>query len=194
MNLFNRVFTIVLIVILMILGLGVIFLSDNMIILSTNLLNLIKPVDGVIRALVGVAYLVLMFFLLWLEFRRPGSRTVEVARSSGGRIRITTSHVEERIAQQVDALSGVIAARVRVNERDNAVVANLDVQATPDVDLIAKGEEIAAITRIAVQDQLGLKLYGKPNITLKTNKAKTVQGTPVTPPDSSDNTNPSERP
>lgn len=180
MNLFNRVFTIVTILVLTILGLGVIFLPDSMLALTTTLLDITKSLSAAgIRALIGLLFLVLMFFLLWLELRRPGSRTVEVARSTGGRIRITTLHVEERIAQQVDALSGVIAARVRVNERDNAVVAHLDVQASPDVDLIAKGEEIAAITRIAVQDQLGLKLYGKPEITLKSAKSKVVSGTPV---------------
>ena len=180
MNLFNRIFTIVSLLVLVVLVLSVLFISSQLLNpFVTNLLTLMSAVEASLRALIGLVFMVVVVFLLWLEFRRPGSRTVEVVRSTGGRIRITTGHVEERIAEQVDAMSGIIQSKVRVNERDNAVVAHIDVVAAPNLDLVTKGEDIAAKTREVVQDQLGLKLAGKPQITIKTSKVKPVDVTPV---------------
>ena len=188
MNLFNRIFTVASILVLIILGLGILLVPAGLAVLVNSLLQLVDISQGIIRILVAIVVFGIGVLLLWLEFRRPGSRTVEVVRSTGGRIHITTGHVEERIAQQVDALSGVISSRVRVSERDKAVMARVDVQAAPDLDLVAKGEEIATVTRMVVQDQLGLKLYGKPQITIQPSKVKPVPISPVKSP-SADNGN-----
>lgn len=179
MNLFNRIFTLVSIVVLALLGLAVLLIPLGFLSFTSSVLNASEVTQPGFRIVTALAVLAIAIFLIWLEFRRPGSRTVEVSRASGGSIRITTHDIEDRIKQQVDAISGVIGVRVRANERDNAVVARLEVQATSGTDLIAKGEEIAAITRVVVQDQLGLKMYGKPQITIQAVKTKQIQSTPV---------------
>lgn len=174
MNLFNRIFTIITILILIVVGLAVILMPPALQTASASTLGSIAAIDPVIRAGVAILFTIILFFLLWLEVRRPGSKTVEVVKSTGSRIRITTSHVEERLGQQIDALGGVIKSRVKVGERDGQVVTELEVVASPGLDIVAKGEEIAAIVRMTVADQLGLKLYGKPQITIKTDKVKSV--------------------
>src|SRR5689334_7469963 len=111
MNLFNRIFTVATIVVLIILGLGILLAPAGLAVLVNSLLQIVDFSQGIIRILAAIVVLGVGILLVWLEFRRPGSRTVEVVRSTGGRIHITTGHVEERIAQQVDALSGVISSR-----------------------------------------------------------------------------------
>ena len=179
MNLFNRIFTLVSIVVLAILGLAGLLIPLSVLSFTSSVLNASEATQLGFRIVTALAVLAIVIFLLWLEFRRTSSRTVEVSRASGGSIRITTQDIEDRIKQQVDAISGVINVRAHANERDNAVVARLDVQATSGTDLIAKGEEIAAITRVVVQDELGLKMYGKPQITIQAVKTRQIQSTPV---------------
>jgi hypothetical protein len=179
MNLFNRIFTIVTILVLTLLGLAALIIPLNLLSLLNGVLNALATMQLGFRVVFALAVLIIAAFLLWLEFRRPGAQTVEVTRASGGSIRITTTDIEDRIKQQIDALSGVIGTRVRVSERNNAVEARLDVQAAPGTDLIAKGEEIAANTREIVQGQLGLKVYGKPQITITAVKTKQVRQTPT---------------
>jgi membrane protein implicated in regulation of membrane protease activity len=200
MNLFNRIFTIVSLVLIAILGAATFVIPDRMLLfvsgsadfIHTSLLGGMTDAARLgIRVVAALILLVVVFFLLWLETRRGSSRHVEVAKATGGQIRITTRDVEARIQQQVDAVSGIITSRVRVNEHDRAVVARLDVEAAPGVDLVAKGEEVAAVTRIAVQDQLGLKLFGKPQITLKSSKMKPVAVAPVSAATGANSSNPS---
>lgn len=189
MNLFNRIFTILSLLIVALLVFSILFIPSATLIPWTSILfNGMDSVQAALRALVGLILLIVVLLILWLEFRRPGSRTVEVARSTSGRIRITTGHVEERIAEQVDAMAGIIQAKVKVTERDNAVVTHVDAVAAPNTDLVTKGEDIAAKVREVVQDQLGLKLLGKPMINIKTAKLKPVEATPVTPTPSTGST------
>jgi hypothetical protein len=182
MKLFNRIFTIVSLLVLSVLVLGALFIPAPTLTLFMTSLIAALPTDPSLRALIALVFLVVVVFVLWLELRRPGSRTVEVVRSTGGRIRITTAHVEQRIAETVDAMSGIIQTKVHIQERDNAVIAHIDVVAAQNLDLVTKGEDVAAKIREVVQDELGLKLAGKPQITIKASKTKPVEVTPVSTP------------
>jgi hypothetical protein len=183
MNIFNRVFTIVSLVVLAIFGAATLVTPDQVLLFVNNTASFIhiSVFAGMlgtgrvaIRLLIAIIFVTVILVLMWLETRRGGSRHVDVAKSSGGQIRIHTSDVEERIAQQVDAISGILTCRVHVNEHERAVIAKLDVQAAPGIDLVSKGEEVAAITRIVVQDQLGLKLKDRPLVTMKSGKLKAI--------------------
>ena len=191
MNLFNRLFTIVTLVVLAIVGTATLITPDQVLLFITSTANSIHGglLGGVtdaariaIRIVIALIFVAVILILMWLEIRRPRSRHVEVAKTSGGQIRIHTADVEERIQQQVDAISGIISARVHVSEKDRAVIAKLDVEAAPGTDLVGKGEEVAAVTRIAVQDQLGLKLKDRPLVTIKSGKVKPVAESRARPP------------
>lgn len=183
MNLFNRVFTILSLVVLVILGAASLatpalvlqFVNDSASYFHTIVFAGMSDVGRMtVRILLAIVFAAVAVTLVWLETRRGGSRHVDVAKSTGGQIRIHTSDVEERLSQQVDAISGILSCRVHVTERDRAVVARLDVLAAPGTDLMQKGEEVSAITRIVVQDQLGLKLKDRPLVTMKSSKPKPV--------------------
>ena len=190
MNLFNRIITIISLLVTTVLVLGILLIpSDLLTSWLGYLFNLVNTVQPALRALISLIFILIVLLILWLELRRPGARTVEVARSTGGRIHITTGHVEERIAEQVDAMSGIIQAKVRVSGRDNGVVARIDVLAAPNLDLVTKGEDIAAKTREVVQDQLGLKMASKPQIVIKTSKLKQVETAPAPPTANNGTTN-----
>ena len=188
MNVFNRIFTTVSLVCVAIFGAAVLITPSEVLSFINSFASVIhvtfspgiSDVSRVaLRLLIALILISVCLTLVWLETRRGGSRHVDVSKSSGGQIRIYTSDVEARIEQQVDAISGVVTCRVRVSERDRAVIAKLDVHATPGTDLLSKGEEAAAITRIVVQDQLGLKLKEKPIVTMRSSKMKSVTETVV---------------
>lgn len=190
MNLFNRIITIISLLVTTVLVLGMLLIpSDLLTSWLGYLFSLVNTMQPALRALISLIFILIVLLILWLELRRPGARTVEVARSTGGRIHITTSHVEERIAEQVDAMSGIIQVKVRVSGRDNGVVARIDVLAAPNLDLVTKGEDIAAKTREVVQDQLGLKMASKPQIVIKTSKLKQVETAPAPPTANNGSTN-----
>jgi hypothetical protein len=190
MNTFNRIFTIVGLVILILAGALALLAPAAFLALLGNLANAIHagPLGGMsdvgrflVRLLIAVVYVGALGSLVWLQFRGFGGRTVEVQRSTGGRIRLTTRDLEQRIQQQVNAISGVVSSRVRVSERDNAVVAQLEVEAMPELDPVAKGEEVAVNTRLVVQDQLGVKLAGKPQVTVRSARLTRPKEKPASP-------------
>lgn len=176
MNTFNRAFTLVGLILLTIFGAATLvapalmlnFIDGAAAFFHTSVFGGMTDIGRVlVRILLAVIFVAVMLTLVWLEIRGPASRTVEVARATGGRIRLTTRDLEEQIRQRVDAISGVLNVKARVTERDNAVVATLDVEAAADTDLVGKGEEVAAIARNVIQDQYGVKLFNKPQVTIK---------------------------
>ena len=180
MNTFNRVFTLVGLILLTIFGAATLVAPAMMLGFISNVAGLFHTTIFagmtdiariLIRILLAVIFVAVMLALVWTEIRGPASRTVEVARATGGRIRLTTRDLEEQIRQRVDAISGVLGVNVKVSERDNSVVTMIEVTTAPDADLVSKGEEVAAVTRNVIQDQYGVKLFGKPQVTVKAAKS-----------------------
>ena len=134
-----------------------------------------------VRLAVAVLFLCLMGLMLWLEMRRPNAKSVEVQRAQGGRIRLGVGDVQQRISENVEAISGVISARVKVIARNKGVGAEIEAVTAPGMDPIAKGEEIAETARTVVENQLGLKMSVKPHVTVKVGKQRAVKMKPVTP-------------
>jgi phosphotransferase system glucose/maltose/N-acetylglucosamine-specific IIC component len=179
MNVFNRLFTIVTIVLLIIFGAA-------LLITPATVLGLIHSASAAfrtsvpdpaprlaLRVLAAIIFVLIMLGLLWLELRRPAVRTIEVGRYTGGTtIKISTDAVESKVRDAIDNLPGVIGSKVGAIARSKAVDVRLAVLATKDTDLVGKAEEIAALTRMIIQDQLGLKLHGKPQVTIKAGAGK----------------------
>ena len=193
MNVFNRLFTIIGIIVLIVSGTATLIapatvLSFIQTTANTIHVNVFANMGELarlgVRSLAAVIFVLIMLGLLWLEVRRPAQRTIEVGRYTGGTtIKISTDSIESKIRDSVDSLGGVIGARVSANTRSKAVDVSIDVLATKDTDLVAKAEEVSAITRMIVQDHLGLKLYGKPQVTIKSGAGKAkVDRKPFLPP------------
>jgi hypothetical protein len=182
MNAFNRVFVIVALVALLVAGVVTLLSPAFTLSLLQNTANNIRntfflgftDIGRVItRVTLAIGWAMIFGFLLWTQLRRSSSRTIEVARYTGGNaIRISTGAVAEKVQDAVNAVGGVIDAKVKATGRDRAVEIQLDVTATKDTDLVSKAEEIAITTRQVVQDQLGLKLSGKPQVSIRAKEGK----------------------
>jgi preprotein translocase subunit SecG len=188
MNAFNRVFVIVTLVMLLVLGVATLLSPALMLGLAQSTANAIRTgffanyTDVgrfLARFMLAIGWGLLIGALLWRELRRPGSRTIEVAKYTGGStIRISTAAVAERVKEEVDAIEGVIDAKVIATGRNKAVELSLDVSAAKGTDLVAKAEEIAQAARHVAQDELGLKLTGKPQVAIEAKQGKASKPKP----------------
>lgn len=182
MNAFNRIFVVITLVVLLVAGALTLIApgfvlnlmqstADN---IRANVFAGFTDVGRVVtRITLAIGWIMLIGLILWRELRRTSSRTIEVARYTGGNaIRISTGAVAEKVQDAVNAIGGVIDAKVKATGRERAVEIRLDVTATKDTDLVSKAEEIAIVTRQVVQDQLGLKLSGKPQVAIQAKDAK----------------------
>jgi|GEM_PF-1492664 len=179
MNAFNRVFSIIALIILLVIGIfsllapnlitGIITSIDAGIkTLSNNTGEGWSPAEWAIRLLFTLVWVGVVVGLLWLELRKPDFRSVQVMRSTGsGRLRVSTKAITDRVRQRVDSLSGIINSTVEISAQNKAIAVHLDVLSAHDTDLVLKGEEIVGAVRNVVQDELGLKLFAKPVVTMK---------------------------
>lgn len=179
MNAFNRVFSIVALIILLVMGVFAL-LAPNLITgivasidagirtMSNNTGDGWSPAEWAIRVLFTLFWIAALVGLLWLELRKPDFRSVQVMRSSGsGRLRVSTKAITDRVRQRIDGLSGIISSTVEISAQNKAIAVRLDVLSAHDTDLVLKGEEIVGAVRNVVQDELGLKLFAKPVVTMK---------------------------
>lgn len=195
MNAFNRFFVIITLAVLLVAGVVTLISPAFTLSLLQNTANNIHNsfFNGftdigrfIARVTLAIGWAMLIGALLWVQLRRSSSRTIEVARYTGGNaIRISTAAVAEKVQDAVNAISGVIGAKVKATGRERAVEIRLDVTATKDIDLVSKAEEIAIVARQVVQDQLGLKLSGKPQVAIRAKEGKPAKTKDVqrnTPP------------
>jgi hypothetical protein len=203
MNVFNRLFTVVGLLTLLIGGVITLVAPALMLGLIQNaadtahrmfFIGMSDWARLVMRVIIATIFGLIMLALLWLELRRPAQKSIQVNKAGGTMIRISTDAVESKLRDAVDNLPGVIGSKVLAQTRGKAIGVQLDVLATKDTDLVAKAEEISAVTHALVQDQLGLKLHSRPQIVIKAGagRAKTDRK-PLFPSfGRSDNTKPAQ--
>ncbi|MCS6773711.1 MAG: hypothetical protein RMM31_04050 [Anaerolineae bacterium] len=177
MSAFNRVFVVISLGLLLVAG-AVFLIAPDVVVglvqslaeaLDTALFAELTEVGRfAVRTLLALGWVALFALFIWLEVRRAGTPTVEVARYTGGNtIRVSTAAVADRVRENVATVEGILGTRVSVVGRDRAVEVKVDVFAERSVDLITKAEEIAALVRRVIQDELGLKLATKPQISIQ---------------------------
>ncbi|MFN3705807.1 MAG: hypothetical protein ACK4WM_07425 [Thermoflexales bacterium] len=177
MHLFNRAFVIVTLVVLIPLGAFTLLWPAGMLSLMHTLADTARITffagftdigRFITRVSLAIVWVAVLGSLLWLETRRGTSRTIEVARYSGDNtLRISTEAVAEKLSENIHALEGVIHAKVKAKGRDRAVEISVEVTTSRDTDLVMKAEEVANLVRHIVQTELGLRLAGKPQVSIK---------------------------
>lgn len=178
MNIFNRIFTIVGLFVMLSVGAVVLIVPSEALAVmhvaaDAGRLMLFPGWDPLPRLLLRISFasvwIVALGALLWLEVRRAPETVLAVARRDGGAIiHIAARSVESRIDDAVDGMPGVIAARARVRPRSKGVVVSVDVRATRETDPVACAAEAAEAVRRIVQNELGLRLAAEPQIQLRT--------------------------
>ena len=127
----------------------------------------------IIRTIAAILFLGLMGLLIWLELRQPNQKTVEVTNASGGRVRVASNDIQQRLTREVENLNGVISAKVTVSARNKGIHTQTDAVIMPDADGAGKGDEIAQTIRSIAEQQIGVKLLTKPQVNVKIGKVKT---------------------
>lgn len=180
MNIVNRFLAVIGLVILAILGaFALIFPSWTLAFLQSaadagrNLFGETTwALRQIIRTVAALVYLAIMGLLIWLELRQPNKKTVEVVNASGGRVRIATTDVQQRLTREVENLNGVISAKVNVSARNKGIHTQTDAVIMPEVEGAGKGDEIAQTIRAIAEQQIGVKLLSKPQVSVKIGKVK----------------------
>ncbi len=175
MNLFNRiVVTLLLLALIPIVTVGLIVPNDAVQLLQDTLDDVDSGDDespSVVQLIFrgGLALLIdaLLVFVLYLEVRRRRSvPVVPVQLAEGGEAKVAVDSIVSRLEYHVDRLPGVLSAQIQVSGRRKGVEALLDVKTVADVYLPTIIEEISSVTRQVVEEEMGLKLKGKPKINL----------------------------
>jgi DNA-directed RNA polymerase subunit F len=175
MNLFNRILvTLLLLAMIPIVTVVLIVPHEAIQIVGDWLDDLDERVDDSIstgRLLIGgvIAVLVdaLLVFLVYLQVRRSSKKAVKVQKIEAGEAQIAVSSIVERLEYNVDRLNGILSVQPKISPERRGVAVTLDVEITSEVDMTSKIEEISAVVRQVVEDEMGLKLKGKPKLNLR---------------------------
>lgn len=119
---------------------------------------------------VGLALLVdlVLILLIYLELRRPPKHGVPVQRVKGGEALIVVDSIVERLNYKIDQLPGVLDVEPEIVPLRRGVEVKLQIETVADANMRANIEEISAVARHVVEEEMGLKLMGKPKLNLRT--------------------------
>jgi len=125
---------------------------------------------GELMIRVGLALVigVVLVFLLYLELRRPAKYGVPVRQVKGGEAQIAINSVVGQLEYHLDPLPGVLDVKPNVVAQRGGVGVELEIEMAADANMPANIEEISAIARRVVEEEMGLKLKGKPKLNLRT--------------------------
>jgi hypothetical protein len=123
---------------------------------------------------------VLLLGLLYLELRRKPMPGAKVMRIQGGEGEITLDAIHQRIQHHVSQLADVMDVRPHVTAKGGRVAVSLDVVTSPHINVPKKIDEVVAVVREAVTGGMGLKLRGRPVVSVRHVSYKEVP--PASPP------------
>jgi len=111
-----------------------------------------------IRVAAVVAATLVAAIMLYLELRRRKVSTVQVVTAEGSTAAVATDSVSQRLVHHIDRLADVVHVSPNVVGRGRTVHATLDLETTPDIDVPMKTDEVIAVAREVVEEQMGLQL------------------------------------
>jgi hypothetical protein len=174
MRIFNKI--VVVILILVALPVGTLFLvlpdvtAAGLANAFTSLAALVTAFGQAVRMgllMLALALDLVLLWLLYLELRRKPTPGARVTRIRGGEGEVTVDAVQQRVHHYVSQLTDVVEARADVSAKGGRVRVALDVVTSPHVNIPQKIDEIVQVVREAVTGGMGLKLRGKPTVSVR---------------------------
>lgn len=161
MNVFNRVMTILLLVLVIGIALPVAVTPEGVALFVATGLQQVQISTFSLTHLfvvIGTAVLVIVcLILLRLEFRRPGRKSVSVAGAGNTSAELATESIAERLKHEVEALPQVRQVLPVIVSHGKALDVRLEVRTDHDVDVPAKAGEVDRVVR-ETMSSLGLNL------------------------------------
>lgn len=96
--------------------------------------------------------------LLWLEVRRPRTKTIKVQKVSGGEAELTTDSIASRLEYNIDQLADVIKVKPTIGSGRKGVIVDLELETSPEIEVPMKTQEVQELTKDIVENRMGLKL------------------------------------
>ena len=176
MTRFNRIVTTLLLLVLIpIITIGLIvpreavqLLGDWLAELEDRLDSSVSALELLVRVVLALLIDALLVLLLYMEFRRPADYGVPVRRVKAGEAQIAIDSVVGQLVYHIDPLPGVLGVEPEITTHRRGVEVALEIKTVADVNMRANIEEISAVARRVIEEDMGLKLKGKPRLNLRT--------------------------
>jgi hypothetical protein len=162
MNLFNRVVTVLLFVVLMIAVPILMILPTQIAGLAQQYLEVaasgVSVFHRAVLVMLGIISFIICGLVLYLEFRRPARKMVRLESATGGEVELAVESIAQRLEYRIDQLPDVVTVRPVIKPRRKSVDVELNLETTPDIDVPIKTEEVYQVAREVIEGRMGLKL------------------------------------
>jgi len=121
--------------------------------------RLSNPANFIIaQATIGIAAVLLFSILFGLEVWGTRRRGVRIRTADGGSAELDTASISRRLEWHLEQVAEVNNVIPSVRAKGGAVDVRLEIEVTPEVDIPMKTDEVVALARDIVEEDIGLKL------------------------------------
>ncbi len=172
MNVFNRILTVL--VILLLAGVLVLVLFNPLMIVDLIRAGVDSFEQGIFKDQVFVVFLATgavvllgLLIILWLEVRRPRRKMVRIKTASGGNVQLEIQSVSQSLEYRIDELAGVRQVRPQIISRGSDVDVIISLDTSPSVNVPMLTDQIVNLCHEIIETQLGLKVHGKVRVNVR---------------------------
>lgn len=162
MNIFNRIFIVILILFLLVLSVVAMLNTFLPLIDIGDMLNRFadyyNSMNRWVLLFFWLIFLFVCFALLILEFIRKKPKAVKLINVKEGKATMTLSSIGKQIHNDVINVSNIQSVRVGVLPKRSGMITNLDLGVEQGLDLTEKTSEIVEVVKSSA-NRLGVKLY-----------------------------------
>ena len=110
------------------------------------------------QATIGISAVLLFGILFWLELWGMRKRGVRIRTADGGEAELDTASVSRRLEWHLEKVAEVNNVVPTVRAKGGAVDVRLEIEVMPAVDIPKKTDEVVALARDVVEEDIGLTL------------------------------------
>jgi len=162
MNIFNRIFIVILILFLLVLSVVAMLNTFLPLIDIGDMLNRFADYYNSMNRWILLLFWLILFFvcfaLLILEFIGKKPKVVKLVNVKEGKATMTLSSIGKQIHNDVINVSNIQSVRVGVLPKRSGMITNLDLGVEQGLDLTEKTREIVEVVKSSA-NRLGVKLY-----------------------------------
>ncbi len=183
MNTVNRIVIVVVLLALMA-ALTAVFVLPHILLINIGewLKNAGQYFDNQVQPawrLVGGLFLSLIvdlviLFLIFLEVRPARKRFIRVQQVTGGMAAISGESIVQQLIYKLDPLPNVIKVAPKVHAKKDKVQAIVDVDVEAGADVPGLATQLMGVVKAVLSDDLGLQVYGQPEVRIKVAPAPTT--------------------
>ncbi|MFN2285649.1 MAG: alkaline shock response membrane anchor protein AmaP [Anaerolineae bacterium] len=130
--------------------------------------NSVQPAWRLVLGLLLALFLnIIILFLIFLEVRPAHRRFIRVQQVTGGMATISTDSITQQLAYQLDPIPGVLKVAPKVTAKGDKVRAIVDVEVAAGSDVPNLATELMEAVTTVLADNLGLQVYGQPEVRIK---------------------------